>query len=81
VQFHTILKTPDSAVLGIACNLECCDRLERGHDSSGYAVDMQMHLDYAGAHKIGADDPPKHGLIAIGSLPRAFLFAARSGAN
>jgi len=42
---------------------------------------MQMHLDYAGAHKIGADDPPKHGLIAIGSLPRAFLFAARSGAK
>jgi hypothetical protein len=44
-------------------------------------ADMQMHLDYAGAHKIGAGDPPKHGLIAIGLLPRAFLFAARSGAK
>jgi hypothetical protein len=44
-------------------------------------VDMQMHVDYAGAHKTGAHDPPKHGLIAICSLPRAFLFAARSGAK
>jgi hypothetical protein len=42
---------------------------------------MQMHLDYAGAHKISADDPPKYGLIAICSLPRAFLFVARSGAK